>query len=232
MRFTTWIAYKILPSHTWSQIQQEWQLTHRRWRNSRHRAERLLKGKRGLRLHLGCGKRIIPGWINVDGFDQAGFDLRWDLRNAFPCEDGVASMVYSEHVLEHLERPDAEQFLREVFRLLQPRGRLRLGVPDAGLYLRRYAEGNKEFFLAHENLGNPAQRFSTPVEVINQMFRMGGHHRYAWDFETMSSVLERTGFVDVCQWPAGKASRSELCLDDPEHASETLYLEAEKPESQ
>jgi predicted SAM-dependent methyltransferase len=165
----------------------------------------------------------------VDAFEHPGLDLRWDLRDALPCESGIAELVYSEHVLEHLEYDNAAQVLQEVYRVLAPAGRLRLGVPDAGLYMTAYAAGDRQFFITLENIGNPVSRLDTPIKVINQMFRMGGAHRYAWDFETLSCEIRRIGFINVARWPSGSASLPELCLDAPIHAGETLYIEAEKP---
>lgn len=228
MKWTTRIAFRLLPSFVWSQIRLEWSLARRRWFNRRGAARRLLAGQRGLHLHLGCGDRTVPRWLNIDAFERKGLDLRWDLRDPLPCDEGIAELVYSEHFLEHLDRTDAEAFLSEVFRLLRSDGILRLGVPDAELYLRAYAEGRAEFFAGLRHLGGAVEPLTTPVEVINQMFRMGGHHRYAWDFETLTQALRRAGFANVTRWAPGQASRAELCLDDPEHAVETLYVEATK----
>lgn len=229
LKLTTRLAYKLLPPEIWAEVFREWSLTKRRWRNSSAKARALLGGKRGLKLHLGCGRRIMPGWVNVDAFEQPGFDLRWDLRDRFPCEDGVAALIYSEHTLEHLDRRFADQALAEMFRLLEPGGTLRIGVPDAGLYMRNYASDQREFFAEFRHLGGAVEPLATPLEVINQMFRMGGHHRFAWDYETLGNALAKVGFDSVRQMPAGSASRPDLCLDDPTHANETLYLEAVKP---
>ncbi len=229
MKWTTRLALSVLPSQVWDHIRLEWSLTRRRWKNRQDAAARVLNGRVRLRLHLGCGNRVIPGWLNIDACERPALDLRWDLRDPLPCEDGVAELIYSEHFLEHLERADADAFLREVYRLLAPGRLVRLGVPDAGLYLRNYAAGEAEFFARLRHLGGAVQPLETPVEVINQMFRMGGNHRYAWDYETLARAIERVGFVSVRQWKPGEASRPELCLDDPEHAFETLYVEAEKP---
>jgi hypothetical protein len=79
------------------------------------------------------------------------------------------------------------------------------------------------------NIGNPVSALDTPIKVINQMFRLGGAHPYAWDFETLSHELAGAGFTDIGRWSSGQSSRPELCLDDPSHAPETLYVEAEKP---
>lgn len=60
--------------------------------------------------------------------------------------------------------------------------------------------------------------------MIKQIFRMGGHHVFAWDFQA-SGVLTNIGFRNVTRWNAGASSYRELCLDDPAHAFETLYQE-------
>jgi predicted SAM-dependent methyltransferase len=231
MKLKTRVAYAVLPSHTWGQMRFDWSLNRRRLGNTERRARALLEGHERLHLHLGCGARACSGWVNIDAFEQPGLDLRWDLRDPLPCADGSATLIYSEHVLEHLEYEDARRVLKELYRLLAPDGRLRLGVPDAELYMRAYAAGDHRFFDKLRNIGNPATPLDTPVKVINQMFRMGGAHRFAWDFQTLAQQLQEAGFQVVERWSPGQASRPELCLDDPMHADETLYVEAAKGHS-
>ena len=57
---------------------------------------------------------------------------------------------------------------------------------DAYAYARRDAE----FFDAMRQLGNAAEPFETDIEVVNQAFRMGGDHLFAWDFAVMKRRLE------------------------------------------
>jgi predicted SAM-dependent methyltransferase len=229
MKWRTRLAYRLLPSHTWGQIRSDWAINRRRLQNDPRKVRAMLEGRSGLQLHLGCGLRAVPGWINVDAFDQPGLDLRWDLRDRLPCEDGIAALIYSEHVLEHLEYDDAVAWLQELKRLLSPGGRIRLGMPDAELYLRAYANGDAAFFSRLQKIGNPSSPLDTRIKVINQMFRMGGAHRFAWDYETLAEQLARAGFTRISRWPPGQSSVAELCLDDPSHADETLYVEAERP---
>jgi len=205
-------------------------MSRRRWSNGRSDAAAVFAGKSDLKLHLGCGRRAMAGWINIDAEDGPGVDLRWDLRDRLPCAEGVAALVYSEHVLEHLEFEDAIPLLAEIHRVLAPGGRLRLGVPDAERYLRAYASGDERFFHALRHIGSPSLPLDTPIKVINQMFRMGGAHCFAWDFETLSRHLTEAGFVDVERFDSGRSSLAALCLDDPEHAPETLYVEARRSE--
>lgn len=233
MRLTSRLALAVLPIQIWSAIRSEAPLTRLRWTNTMAPwRTRRFRQMSNVRLHLGCGKRIFPGWINVDGFESAGVDLRWDLRSRLPFENGAAQMIYSEHLLEHLEPDDAEALLAECRRLLSPGGRIRVGVPDAGLYLRAYSEDRREFFEALRHLGGAVRPLTTPIAVINQAFRMGGAHKYAWDFETLQLAMERAGLIAAKQFPSGQASSADLCLDDPQRAFETLYLEAIRPQTE
>ncbi|HEY5885099.1 MAG TPA: methyltransferase domain-containing protein [Pyrinomonadaceae bacterium] len=194
----------------------------------RERNVKQLLMERGRNLHLGCGDRSSSGWLNVDANGNAGVDLQWDLREPLPFDDSSCRLIYSEHLLEHLMKEDGEELLAECYRLLEPGGRLRIGVPDAELYLRSYVEGRAAFFNELAHLGGAVNRLSTPIDVINQMFRMGGAHRFAWDFEALMNSLRRAGFDSIQRFSPGEASSPKLCLDDPEHAFETLYVEAIK----
>ena len=232
MKSSTRLAYSIFPSHVWESILMEWPMTKLRWRNRwnpfhRRRADGL-RGLREVKLHLGCGKRIMTGWTNLDCFAAEGIAYECDFREPLPFADGVVTMLYSEHVLEHLREHEAQALLLECYRVLAPGGLLRIGVPDAEIFIRAYANGDQSFFHSACQIGNPVQPLDTPMKVINQMARMGGHHHYAWDYETLKLSLECAGFKNVIKGTAGISRHEGLCLDDPSHAFETLYAEAEK----
>ncbi len=67
------------------------------------------------------------------------------------------------------------------------------------------------------------------MEVVNQMFRRGGHHCFAPAFIALSSYREPAGFAGATRWKSGEAPSTELCLVEPADALETLYVEARKP---
>jgi predicted SAM-dependent methyltransferase len=233
MKLRTKLAYAVLPPHVWSILKWELKLTHCRWLNVTSSVVRqrlkVLRQARHLRLHLGCGKRIISGWVNIDGIEREGTDLQWDLRQKLPFADGSAELIYSEHVIEHLFEEDALRLFYECYRVLEPGGMMRVGVPDAELYLRNYVTGDTAFFKGLERLGGAVVPLSTPMRVVNQMFRMGGHHLFAWDDVTLVSALTSVGFVGIERWGSRESARQAICLDDPSHAFETLYIEVTKP---
>lgn len=231
MKLRTRVAYKLLSPATWDLVRQDWALATRRRTNASGSVRRALADLSDASMHFGCGARATPGWINIDAFDQPGLTIRWDVRDRLPCPDGVAKRIYTEHMLEHLEFDDAQRFIRELYRLLASGGRIRIGVPDAGRYLRAYSCNDRQFFETLSHIGSPVQPLDTPIKVINQMFRMGGAHRFAWDFETLAAELQTAGFTAIRQCESGQGADAELLLDDPSHAAETLYIEAERPPS-
>ena len=112
-----------------------------------HQRQRVkeLQQQRHLKLHLACGDRLLPDWVNIDLVPMA--DLRLDLRDPLPLPDGCAQYVYASHYLEHLDyRREVPPFLKECHRLLEPAGVLRLVVPGVEQVLRAYAAEDDAFF--------------------------------------------------------------------------------------
>lgn len=232
MKLTTRIAYSIFPAQIWSAISAEWPMTilrlRNRWLPWRLVRAQTLRQMKGVRLHLGCGKRVIPGWTNIDCFAADGIAFECDFRDPLPFTNDSVSMLYSEHVLEHLHEEEAHGLLHECFRVLSPGGYIRLGVPDAEIFISAYCANDRSFFETARNIGSPSRPLDTPMKVINQMARMGGHHHYAWDYETLRLTLQEAGFQHIVKGSPGKSAYEGLCLDDPSHAFETLYVEGRK----
>jgi predicted SAM-dependent methyltransferase len=81
-------------------------------------------------LNLGCGDfPAPPPWVNVDTTPDLNPDVVADLRH-LPFPDGAAERVYCGHVLEHLPLEAVVPALREVARVLDPRGVLCVVGPD------------------------------------------------------------------------------------------------------
>ncbi len=102
---------------------------------------------------------------------------------------------------------------------------MRIIVPDAEKYISAYSRNDREFFEDLKRLGNTQQDLDTPIKVINQMFRMGGDHRFAWDFDTLGCSARAAGFSDVARSSFQNAP-PELSIDGTDwwRIRESLYV--------
>ena len=60
-----------------------------------------------MKLNVGCGRNIMPGWKNLDSYPLPGVDILADLNDcankALPLEDDCIDEFLLSHVLEHIE---------------------------------------------------------------------------------------------------------------------------------
>ncbi|MEP6506978.1 MAG: methyltransferase domain-containing protein [Gemmatimonadales bacterium] len=91
-----------------------------------------------MKVNLGCGTRCHPAWTNIDIDPQGPGVIPADLSKGIPLQDSSCSVVYHSAVLEHLRRSDARRFIGECFRILEPGGTMRVGVPDLEATCRSY----------------------------------------------------------------------------------------------
>ena len=173
------------------------------------------------KLNLGCGPNARTGWINIDLFDSCA-DLHLDLRERWPFADATVSFIYSEHVFEHFEVLDeAAHFLSESRRVLLPGGTFDVGVPDTEWPLRAYGDPGNSYW-AISKTTHP-EWCETHLDFINDHFRQGKEHKYAWDYETLARTLRRAGFVEVTRREFDPA------LDAESRKIGTLYMRAINP---
>jgi SAM-dependent methyltransferase len=80
-----------------------------------------------LHLHLGCGQQRREGMVNCDLHETPATDRVFDVQRRWPFEDNSAAVIFSAHMLEHLDEPMT--FFREAWRVLRPGGTLTLQLP-------------------------------------------------------------------------------------------------------
>ena len=76
----------------------------------------------GIRLNLGCGRDIRPGWVNVDQVPLPGVDVAtdFDREPRLPFADGTVGYSEGAHVIEHLADP--LPFMAELWRVTRAGG--------------------------------------------------------------------------------------------------------------
>lgn len=157
--------------------------------------------ERPLRLNLGCGDKILPGYVNVDVVEaRAGRrpDVICDLHDLVPFADDCADEILSVHVVEHFWRWEVADVLREWVRVLKPGGRLVVECPNLlsacatftgnpVLGARADENGQRTMWVFY---GDP--RWKDPLMV----------HRWGYTPESLGQLLTEAGLADVGQEPA------------------------------
>jgi predicted SAM-dependent methyltransferase len=194
-----------------------------------------LAGRHGLLVHLGCGNALFPGWLNLDCYPPPPAKnveiLTLDLRRGLPLTAGSVAAVFSEHFLEHLPfETVGSVVLPDIRRVLQPGGRLRIGVPNGEYFIDQYVAYRAG---THDKVFQRASNNKTPMTMLNEIAHGYGHY-FVYDFETMARLLTAAGFVNVRRCAPFDTSvehfKGKDRIDDWRNAM-TLYVEAEAASS-
>ena len=186
------------------------------------------------KLHLGCGPNFKEGWLNADKFDSRA-DIYLNAYHRMPFSDQTFFYLYSEHTLEHLKITKVKFFLEECLRILKPGGIFRITVPDLELLAKKYVEKDKTFFEPYLQKYEPKRKSGkakywmvrSPGGIINTLAtRHFFHHRWFYDFETLSACAKEVGFKDCLRKSFNQTEANVLKnMDRQERAHETLYVE-------
>lgn len=97
-------------------------------------------------INLACGGKLCrqPGWINADHSPSTKEVMQINLLKRLPFQDNTFDVVYHSQFIEHLSIDKGDTFLAECYRVLKPKGVLRVVTPDlenqAAEYLRNLQE--------------------------------------------------------------------------------------------
>jgi len=85
-----------------------------------------------MKLNLGCGNKILDGYVNVDKFDLYNVDIKHDLEKfPYPFNDNSVEEIKLSHVLEHIgQDPDVFiRILKEFYRICKNQALINIAVP-------------------------------------------------------------------------------------------------------
>lgn len=158
-------------------------------------------GAVGLRLNLGCGDKILPGYVNVDiAPSRRGLapDVLCDLHQLTPFETDSAQEVLAVHVIEHFWRWEVVSVLREWARVLAPGGRMVIECPNL-------------LTACEEIARRPETALGAGVEAQRTMWVLYGDpawkdplmcHRWNYTPASLAEVMREAGLVNIRQEPA------------------------------
>ena len=181
-----------------------------------------------MKLHLGCGRRDFPGWINVDLDDYPHIHHKQPIFPLQMFEANVASCIDASHAFEYFDNETAPLVLNDWRRVLKPGGTLRLAVPDFKALISVYEKTEKISDIIGPLFGR--MKISSN-EII--------FHKTVYDFESLGSLLVSQGFVNIRRYDWRNTEHAEY--DDHSQAyfphmdknfgiHVSLNVEAEKPD--
>jgi predicted SAM-dependent methyltransferase len=202
----------------------------------RPRVKQHLAGKENIYTNIGCGDAgLSNNWVNIDYTIYKNVTYAFDCRKELPFAPGSVKGIFCEHFFEHLDYiTEVPDFLAACFKSLQINGMVRIIVPDAEKYLFGYCSEGwnilKKVRPLDENLKDIMMgiQYQTKIQLINEVFRQGGEHKYAWDFETIKLAFINAGFTRVFKMEYLKSNDQQLAIDMAIRQSESLYVEAIK----
>lgn len=194
--------------------------------------------KTPVRLNLGCGLMTPEAWVNVDGswnarlakhpiirrtlskiglLSRDQLNVPWnsnvfihDIRKGLPFPDESASAIYASHVLEHLYVEEAQQAIREAYRVLVPGGVIRVVVPDLSAIVQEYIDLSARGQALQDSDLRPADQFNQKLlmrwpspKASKSLYRVYGawqdfhSHKWMYDLDSLTHLLRREGFVEV-----------------------------------
>lgn len=154
-----------------------------------------------VRLNLGCGDKLLEGYVNVDvAPSRRGLrpDVLCDLHDLSVFAGDSADEVLAVHVVEHFWRWEVLGILKEWVRVLKPGGRMILECPnlisacevllnDPENASEGDARGQRSMWVFY---GDPS--WQDPLMT----------HRWAYTPKSLASLMSEAGLVDVHQEPA------------------------------
>ena len=140
-----------------------------------------------IKLHLGCGKRILNGWVHVDVSNYDHIDFNQSISDLSMFSDNTVETIYFSHALEYFDRTEVVSVLTEWGRVLTKTGMLYLAVPDFVSLIRIYSEKG--------NLGNILGPLFGKMNsgIANQLI----YHKTVYDEPSLSLLLQECGFINV-----------------------------------
>jgi predicted SAM-dependent methyltransferase len=164
-------------------------------------------GKTQLKLHLGCGPDVRPGWINIDinlqandTVDNSDF-FNYDLRLGIPLPDDSCSLIYSSHFFEHLKNSYGFRLFQECRRVLRRGGRLRLALPNYRRFFQQYLNNDRSAWslLPVAEIFPDFEEATLPFgDMVDWGIFQWGEHVTFYDEDRTIRILRAVGFPEAC----------------------------------
>ncbi len=188
-----------------------------------------------IKLNLGCGLSAPSDWVCIDSSFTARLS-RWkrlynivcklasteqvpwpknirilDVRKGLPFPNRSAIVIFSSHMLEHMNFEDGNFVIKESYRCLCEGGRIRIIVPDLIKITKRYLD-----LVNNDPKGKHSHDFLRDLNMLNNVSHKGllkifyrlfshGRHKHMYDEWSLRELLEKHGFLRIEKMSYGQS---------------------------
>jgi predicted SAM-dependent methyltransferase len=157
-------------------------------------------------------------------------NIEWaDASKHIPEKDKTADVIYSSHMIEHIERQDVITFFKEARRVLKSGGIIRIAVPNIKYQVENYLKDHDaDNFIEKTRLTR--KRPKTFIAKIKYLFVGDRNHQWMYDGESLCRLLSEVGFQEPIVMERGTTiinEPGELNLE--ERSPESVFVEAINP---
>ena len=151
-----------------------------------------------------------------------------DAAKYIPEEDDSLEVVYTSHMIEHLDRDEAFKFLNEAFRTLKKGGIIRIVVPDLYKQVKEYLQHkDADAFIEKTLLTRPKPK--SLLSKLKFLFLGERNHQFMYDENSLIKLISSAGFADVESMLPGKTKiQNPGDLDLSEQKEISIYVEGVK----
>lgn len=166
------------------------------------------------------------GNLDYLGFAKTNRIFYADVVRGIPVPDASVDVLYTSHMLEHVDRYEAGMFLAEAKRVLKIGGVLRVVVPDLRMLVESYiAHGDADAFVLATLLAVPKPRGI--LQRIKVATIGGRHHHWMYDAHSLCMLLSKYGFKETATLGPGETRITNYgALNLYERHEESIYVEA------
>ena len=143
-----------------------------------------------------------------------------------PENDSSVDVIYSCHMVEHLEKPDVASFFKEARRILKSGGIIRLAVPNIKYQVDNYLkDGDADKFIESTHLTRKKPK--TIIAKIKYLLIGDRNHQWMYDGKSLCNLLSSAGFEEPKILEPGLTTIPDPgTLDLKERSPESVFVEA------
>lgn len=156
-----------------------------------------------IKLHLGCGSVILPGYINIDNTKREGitYDIDASILD-LQFDDNSVDEIMLHHVFEHFHRYQVVVLMCVFNQWLKKGGKLEIATPDFEWCARKYLGltspmeiiWNTLIIIKYKKNYFKIDKWKILRQVFGSKESEWGSHLEGWDRFTLTSIYKLFGF--------------------------------------